>query len=1686
MKKLVSLVLAIGMLASVCAPAVYAMPNTEQIAMEEMATSETAVSDAVTPAANQTEEEQAQPETQPEVQPNAVAAAPAARNAASPDLTFRIVMEDGTTFTGADPFADMTMVVGEKYTFYPLIEGKTLPEAGYTLQYAPFWPAGDTEYFQVESVDTQAGSFVLVPLAVSGTSTFLGSLNIAMLDPNNSICAKSYFFTGATVADNGNILFTDEKTGLPVSSLKADPDNQQFRLSLAAYNLNPDEVEIEYDTTLPDSILVEQPSFAVLSVQVQSAFGPDAFVYATVKDKNTGAVLKSASVSLSWSHPIEADTLPGGDKIYFGKKQDNVYSSWYSTVYNRVEGGDTPFTTTETLNVFFGTTDGSSYLVDYTALPKTDTVSSITVESLNPDVLTVSEVTQADGENPFSFQYAIRQDAYTTAQIKATVTLADGTTKTALFTIDVVENAQAQEKTVSNGNQLAAVLQDGSLTPGSTIYLNPGTYTGNFVVTTPVSLIASRYNGSEDLYDENGQPVEDSGAAVIEGSITAQAQEVGVYGLRFQCPEGQEGLTALCDAEAVTGCTFTGYDTAVVLSKEVHSYTNYRVVKNAFVDNRTALCFAGREWRSNVQNNSFLNNDVALTMGESSYVDGLQSTAYKATVNGGKWTNNYFRGQAGQLVLQDSRSDFQKAAAVLLLNYNYYAYGDTAGAVDSLFSAGANADYSVYYTTPEMAVVSTNKSLAEVAEDGGLNLMAQQSDTTVADTALNVSGELFESLKTDTTDELTLNVWKDNETLAAAWDFSADAMKEEAADDVNLGVNETLSTEESSIVEAELPEGVTAQTISFAHEGELPGTATVEVPETAALPSTDDLGLYYIDEKTGELELQDTEVTLTEDGKLRFSIDHCSSYLVASKSAMTPPPEAPDASAVAVDYAAETLTFDGNTYEVNTASDFSGQALASGDSLSALTGTAIYVRVKAQGDTPAGAATKVTLPARPAAPGGLQAEMTSYADTRDGILRGVTDGMEYKAADAAEWISCSGTEISGLAAGTYQVRLQATDTDFAGEPAEIAVEAGPKRVYAISVEAPVFADLTYGQTPDAPQPLVITNEGNCEVAVASVVVDTPEVFALQGSGTHISVGGKMESYTLQPVAGLDAGSYTGTVTLTYLDGSEKKTIDTKVTLTVNKATATEAMNTVSANVTVGTDAMVTLPGLPQGAAYGTPAGNEYLSNLRLADGSLSFTVSDALKPGTVCEVTVPVTGGANYEDYDVTVALTGVAKPVPQLGVGTLSREYNGKAVTLSELPGKTAAYEGKTVKGSWSFAQETAEIKNAGTYSVTLVFTPDSKNFDSNTIQTSITITPRPAEITPNLSESNQVKVGETLPDFGQTKLKVTGLVAGEELSISAIGLEGQPENTDKAGRWDIGLAETTRTAIQKSEVGKNYRFTFHTIPFLVLGEDSVVTAEVSDKYKVVQDEVRGEAGSGFDTAEAVRTELLRVLNTRLDGATADNTMMQDITLYISTDGVTWTEATGENIPAGGVTVTLPYPAELEDPRSYTFTVVHMRKDGSVETLPATKQEQGIQFTMTSFSPVAISWAPVKEVPAEKEPEPSTTTVTSTPAPSVAPAPSDTTTYYTCPACGRHDWTATEDGYRCDNCGYLESTRQLSGYGNVQGSYTPGNAPAAGKTTIGTLPQTGDESHLLVWVALLVVAALGLGSLAWYKQKRK
>ena len=108
----------------------------------------------------------------------------------------------------------------------------------------------------------------------------------------------------------------------------------------------------------------------------------------------------------------------------------------------------------------------------------------------------------------------------------------------------------------------------------------------------------------------------------------------------------------------------------------------------------------------------------------------------------------------------------------------------------------------------------------------------------------------------------------------------------------------------------------------------------------------------------------------------------------------------------------------------------------------------------------------------------------------------------------------------------------------------------------------------------------------------------------------------------------------------------------------------------------------------------------------------------------------------------------------------------------------------------------------------------------------------------------------------------------------------------------------------------------------------------------------------------------MYKTASEKVEGLSEENTALYDVNLYYRTgEDEPWQEATEDNFPEEGITVTLPYP-DGTNAADFDFVVTHMLtvagKAGQVETPAVTKTEKGLQFTVHSLSPIAISWKAV------------------------------------------------------------------------------------------------------------------------------
>ncbi len=233
-----------------------------------------------------------------------------------------------------------------------------------------------------------------------------------------------------------------------------------------------------------------------------------------------------------------------------------------------------------------------------------------------------------------------------------------------------------------------------------------------------------------------------------------------------------------------------------------------------------------------------------------------------------------------------------------------------------------------------------------------------------------------------------------------------------------------------------------------------------------------------------------------------------------------------------INYEDETITIDPG-YEVRTSTDGSGDPVSSGSQLDP--GSTIYIRKTGDGTPDPSDWLEVKIPDRPAAPN-VTAVNETVTGKNDGKIIGLTPEKSYQISkDGGAWTDATVTEdgtIANLGPGGYKVREKATDNSFAGADASVTIATGAAKTYTLNVTAPTFDAATVGYAQPAAKAITITSSGNSDATIYSVATDAT-LFTIGGSGSTVAVGGSITTWTIQPAAGLSAGTYTATITVTY-------------------------------------------------------------------------------------------------------------------------------------------------------------------------------------------------------------------------------------------------------------------------------------------------------------------------------------------------------------------------------------------------------------------------------------------------------------------------------------------------------------------------------------------------------------------------
>ena len=308
---------------------------------------------------------------------------------------------------------------------------------------------------------------------------------------------------------------------------------------------------------------------------------------------------------------------------------------------------------------------------------------------------------------------------------------------------------------------------------------------------------------------------------------------------------------------------------------------------------------------------------------------------------------------------------------------------------------------------------------------------------------------------------------------------------------------------------------------------------------------------------------------------------------------------------------------------------------------------------------------------------------------------------------------------------------------------------------------------------------------------------TVTVSAKDITGAVITLGGSL-TYTgqqqTQQIASVTVDGLTVTYTVTGNTGTDAGDYNLTVTGTGNfTGTATKGWSIAKANYDGPTGVLgtvlanwsdkVTLPDVPAGASYGAASTTDDLTGLSIEGSVLSYTGGSGITEGQAYKITVPVNGGNNYENYDITVTLTGTDKQVLDItGVTAQGGTYNGQPYQGYTGTPSAEGFTGEFVV-TYNTTDQAAPV-DAGTYTVTIAIPEDNAQYVGS-IGLNFTIAKKALTVS---APSASAYVGDSAPKLALT---YTGLVDGESVTPSQ-----EPDFTiTKSDNTVIDLEDAVKT---------------------------------------------------------------------------------------------------------------------------------------------------------------------------------------------------------------------------------------------------------------------------------------------------
>ena len=401
-----------------------------------------------------------------------------------------------------------------------------------------------------------------------------------------------------------------------------------------------------------------------------------------------------------------------------------------------------------------------------------------------------------------------------------------------------------------------------------------------------------------------------------------------------------------------------------------------------------------------------------------------------------------------------------------------------------------------------------------------------------------------------------------------------------------------------------------------------------------------------------------------------------------------------------------------------------------------------------------------------AVPSPAQATVT-YQWNRDGAAISGATSASYTVAAEDE-----GHKLSVTVTGTGSY----TGTDTSSETATVVVKAP-----VLGLIVPTFAEVVAGYEQPAAAALTITNTGSAGATITGVTSSDPARFIVNTNGSsQIAAGATDTSWTIQPAAGLAAGTYGATVTVTY-DGG--KTVSSTVSFVVKESAPAPASELFIGNL-VFDPVQEGYQAVPEKAftVTNTGAADVNVTSATLSGKNpTSFTLgggATTIKAGATDSTTytvIPVLG-QQAGTYSATLELTYDNGKTAQADVTfTVSATAGTPSLTVGNVDFGSVA-EGSTPGAA------AISIENTGDVTATITdVSVDSQNFTVNTTgstniaadATDTTWTVQPVAGLPAGAYTGQITVtyNGAAPATAQVTLTVSGGSAPAEATLSVDG---------------------------------------------------------------------------------------------------------------------------------------------------------------------------------------------------------------------------------------------------------------------------------------------------------------------------